>query len=64
MQGGKLERIISSVPVGIDIFGMFLITRRLFISLISFIFSFQIVLLQMQPVAEKKEGNLDKLANY
>ncbi|CAL8145494.1 unnamed protein product [Orchesella dallaii] len=42
----RIEQTLSIDPIGIKLFGTFLITRRFFISIISFIFTTEIVLLQ------------------
>jgi hypothetical protein len=49
LQLERLERFIALDPTGVQIFGMFLITRRSLISILMFLFSFQIVLIQAVP---------------
>jgi hypothetical protein len=49
LQLERLERFIALDPTGIQIFGMFLITRQSSISILMFLFSFQIVLIQAVP---------------
>lgn len=42
----KIERSLLVNPVGISLFGTFLITRKLFVSMIGFVVTTEIILLQ------------------
>ncbi|CAL8072464.1 unnamed protein product [Orchesella dallaii] len=42
----RLEQLLSSNPIGIRLFGSFMISRKSFITIISFVFTTEIVLLQ------------------